>query len=63
MVDFDIWKKEIGADAKNKFISYTNLNHLFQKGEGKSKPEEYNEPGNMEAKVIADMVEFVKSIH
>ncbi len=62
MVDFDIWKKEIGADTKNKFISYSNLNHLFQKGEGKSKPEEYNEPGNMDAKVIADMVEFVKSI-
>jgi dienelactone hydrolase len=62
MVDFNILKKELGTDPKNKFISYSNLNHLFQKGEGKSKPDEYNEPGNMEAKVIADMVEFVKSL-
>lgn len=61
MVDFELWKKELGADAKNKFISYPNSNHLFQKGEGKSKPEEYQEPGNMEPKVVTDIIEFVKS--
>jgi dienelactone hydrolase len=62
MADFNILKKELGNDPKNKFISYPNSNHLFQKGEGKSKPEEYNEPGNMEAKVITDIIEFVKDI-
>ena len=39
MVDFNILKTELGSDPKNKFISYSNLNHLFQKGEGRSKPE------------------------
>lgn len=60
MTDFEIWKKELGADPKNKFISYPNSNHLFQKGEERSKPAEYQEPGNMEQKVITDMIQFVK---
>lgn len=62
MTDFEIWKKELGTDPKNKFTSYPKLNHLFQSGENKSKPDEYNEPGNLDVKVINTMVEFVKSI-
>lgn len=62
MSDFNLWKKELGADKKNKFISYPKLNHLFMKGEGKPNPAEYEKPNNVDVKVILDMVEFIKSI-
>ena len=62
IVDFNIWKKELGADPKNKFKSYEKLNHLFIKGEGKPNPEEYDNSGNVDQKVILDIVEFVKSV-
>lgn len=62
MIDFDGLKKELGTDPKNKFKSYDGLNHLFQKGDKPSKPEEYNEPGNMDVRVINDLAEFVKTI-
>lgn len=61
MTDFEIWKKELGIDPKNKFVSYPKLNHLFQSGENKSKPEEYQEPKNMEIKVINDLADWVKN--
>ena len=62
MKDFEIWKKELGADPKNKFISYPSLNHLLMKGEGKSTPDEYTEPGNVDHKLILDMVDFIKNV-
>ncbi len=62
MADFNIWKKELENDPKNKFRSYEGLNHLLQKGDKPSKPEEYNEPGNADVKVIRDIIEFVKGI-
>lgn len=61
MTDFNILKKEL-ADPKNKFTSYPGLNHLFQKGDQPSKPDEYNEPGNADEKVIKDIAGFVKSV-
>jgi dienelactone hydrolase len=60
--EFNIWKKELSTDPKNKFITYPSLNHMFMKGEGKSTPAEYDEPNNVEEKVILDMVEFVKAL-
>jgi hypothetical protein len=62
MVDFNGLKKELGSDPKNKFKSYEGLNHLFQKGDKPSKPDEYMEPGNMDVRVINDLGDFVKSI-
>lgn len=62
MTDFEIWKKELGDNAKNKFKSYPGLNHLLQKGDKPSKPEDYQEPASVDVKVINDLVEFVKSI-
>lgn len=60
MTDFEIWKKELSMNPKNKLTSFPQLNHLFQTGESPSKPEEYQEPGNMDVKVINAMVEFIK---
>jgi len=61
MTEFNLWKKELGQDKKNTFISYPQLNHLFIKGEGKSVPSEYNTSGNVQEKVITDLVAWIKS--
>jgi len=62
MTDYEIWKKELGDNPKNKFKSYPGLNHLLQKGDKPSKSEEYQEPASVDVKIIHDLVEFVKSI-
>ncbi len=62
MTDYDIWKKELSDNPKNKLKSYPGLNHLLQKGEKPSKPEEYQEPGSVDVKIINDLAEFVKGI-
>ncbi len=63
MIDFNIWKKELESNPKNKFKSYASLNHLFISGKGVPNPDEYDESGNIDGKVITDIVEFVKSIN
>ncbi len=59
MKDFNIWKDNLKADEKNTFISYPTLNHLFISGEGKSVPSEYENPGNINEKVISDIVKWI----
>jgi dienelactone hydrolase len=61
MTDFNLWKQNLGDQLKNQFISYPSLNHLFMKGEGKSKPSEYEKQGNVEEKVILDISTWIKS--
>ncbi len=61
MTDFDLWKKALGDQAKNTFISYPALNHLFLKGEGKSMPSEYEAQGNVEEKVVTDICDWIKT--
>ena len=60
MTDFNLWKESISTNPKNKFISYSNLNHLFMNGAGKSTPSEYEKQGNVEEKVILDIAAWVK---
>lgn len=60
MIDFGIWKNVLGAQTKNKLVSYPALNHLFMKGEGKSMPSEYEQPGHVDEAVIKDIVEWIK---
>ncbi len=60
MTDFELWKKAMGDQAKNTFISYPALNHLFMKGEGKSMPSEYETQGNAEEKVIMDISNWIR---
>jgi dienelactone hydrolase len=61
MTDFELWKKALGDNTKNTFISYPSLNHLFLKGEGKSMPTEYNQQGSVEEKVITDISAWIKA--
>ncbi|SPF50637.1 hypothetical protein SBA4_4460015 [Candidatus Sulfopaludibacter sp. SbA4] len=39
--------------------SYPKLNHLFIAGVGKSTPQEYGEPGHLDAEVLSDIAAWV----
>jgi dienelactone hydrolase len=57
--DYDIWKKSLANNKNAKFKLYKNLNHLFQKGEGKSKPDEYYTPIKVDSEVIIDVSKWI----
>jgi len=59
MKEFNLWKKTL-KKTKTKFISYPKLNHLFIAGEGKPSPEEYGVKGEVDIKVIQDIITFSK---
>ena len=58
--DFKLWKDGLKNNSKTYFKVYDNLNHLFQPGEGKSKPDEYYRPAHVEGIVIKDISEWIK---
>jgi len=58
MKDFEIWKSAMsGRDAT--FHSYPALNRLFEAGNGKSTPGEYQIPGNVSGEVIRDIADWI----
>lgn len=59
MKEFNLWKKTL-VNTKTQFISYPKLNHLFIAGEGKPSPEEYTFKGEVDKKVIQDIITFCK---
>lgn len=59
MREFNLWKKTL-VNTKTQFISYPKLNHLFIAGEGKPSPEEYTFKGEVDTKVIQDIIAFCK---
>jgi uncharacterized protein len=59
-VDFAGWQAALLGHRKAKLILYPDLNHLFQTGTGKATPAEYEKPGHVAEKVIADIAEWVK---
>jgi dienelactone hydrolase len=58
-VDFDRWKAALGTQPKVTFKLYPKLNHLFIAGEGKSTPEEYEQPGHVAETVVTDIAEWI----
>ena len=55
MTDYNLWKKEL-ADKKNVQIKlYPKLNHMFQEGEKKSVPDDYDKQANVPQYVIDDL--------
>ncbi|MDT3741382.1 MAG: DUF3887 domain-containing protein [Candidatus Kapabacteria bacterium] len=58
--DFNIWKDALIDNPKAEFKSYKDLNHLFQIGEGKSKPEEYYKPVKVDGRIIKDISDWIK---
>ncbi len=59
MKEFDLWKKTL-KNTKTQFVSYPKLNHLFIAGEGAPSPEEYGVKGEVDKKVIEDIITFCK---
>lgn len=60
MVDFENWQTALSARGDVQFKSYPDLNHLFIVGEGKSRPEEYQQAGHVAQIVIDDIAAWVK---
>jgi dienelactone hydrolase len=63
MADFEIWQK---AAKKRKgittFIAYPKLNHFFVRGEGFSKPAEYQVSGSVDEKVLQDITGWINGV-
>ncbi|OYU96986.1 MAG: hypothetical protein CFE21_01470 [Bacteroidetes bacterium B1(2017)] len=57
--ELEKWKQALKANTQADFEVYPVLNHLGLEGKGKSKPEEYESPGNVPEEVINRMVRFV----
>ncbi|MCX6137570.1 MAG: alpha/beta fold hydrolase [Ignavibacteriales bacterium] len=57
--DFDGWKNGLAARNDVRCILYPSLNHLFIAGEGKSRPEEYQQTGHVSEKVIDDIAQWI----
>ena len=57
--DFDGWKNALAAQANVTCRLYPNLNHLFVAGQGKSVPAEYDQAGNVDEQVVADIAQWI----
>lgn len=60
MADFQGWKDALSSRGNVELKSYPKLNHLFMEGEGKSRPEEYNQPGHVADYVVGDIAGWIK---
>lgn len=58
--DADIWRRELSSDPKNKIEVLDELNHLFMEGEGKSKPQEYQQPAHVQEVLIRKIADWIK---
>lgn len=58
--DFGVWKSTLAGRTKVNLRVFDNLNHLFHAGSGPSKPEEYKQPGSVDARVIAYIADWIK---
>jgi fermentation-respiration switch protein FrsA (DUF1100 family) len=61
MKDFALWKSALSGRPNVSFRSYPTLNNLFIKGEGKSSPAEYHNPGNVAPEVLDDIASWLTS--
>lgn len=58
--DFDLWKAALAGVPGASFVLFPDLNHLFMKGAGKSRPEEYAVPGHVAPGVVSAIATFVR---
>jgi dienelactone hydrolase len=58
MPDLQGWRDALRGHANATIKSYPTLNHLFQAGEGKSKPAEYEREGHIPDFVLDDIAAF-----
>jgi hypothetical protein len=58
--DLSGWKAALISRANIEISVFTDLNHLFVTGKGKSTPEEYQQPGHVDPQVISALVAWVR---
>jgi dienelactone hydrolase len=61
MDDFAGWKKALSSRTNATLKSYPALNHLFMEGKGKSRPDEYDQPGHVAKEVVDDIAAWAKA--
>jgi dienelactone hydrolase len=57
--DFEGWKTALQGRANATFKTYPALNHLFDSGQGKPSPAEYQKPGHVDPLVITDIAVWI----
>jgi pimeloyl-ACP methyl ester carboxylesterase len=57
--DLDLWKSALAGNSKATFEVYPDLNHLFQKGEGKAVPAEYMKAVFVSVEVVGDIADWI----
>ncbi|KAA6336407.1 Esterase EstD [termite gut metagenome] len=62
MTDFEWWRTALSAKPNVSFKSYPLLNHLYQEGNGKSVPTEYNNANPIPHYVMDDIAAFINCI-
>jgi hypothetical protein len=60
--DFTLWEQGLRGRKDCAFRLYPSLNHLFIRGEGKSSPEEYLQPGYVDAEIVEDIARWVTEL-
>lgn len=61
MEDFALWQASLSGKPNVILRTYTDLNHLFVSGTGKSTPEEYQRSCHVSREVIEDIAAFIES--
>lgn len=59
MADFDGWKAALAGCPTVTFKLYSDLNHLFMAGKGKSTPAEYEQAGHVAEVVVSNIAEWI----
>lgn len=56
--DFEAWKKALAGHANATFKLFPDLNHLFETGQGKSVPTEYDKAGHVAEEAVAEIADW-----
>jgi dienelactone hydrolase len=60
MEDFNGFEEALVGKGNATLKSYPALNHLFEAGTGKSRPEEYQDPGHVDLQVVEDIACWIQ---
>ncbi len=60
--DFEGFRTALRGHSNTVFHLYPDLNHFFQKGQGKAVPSEYLKPAPVDPRVIEEIAEWVRTI-
>lgn len=61
MKEFQLWQEILGQKDNVTYISYPGLNHILIAGTGKSQPQEYYIPGQVDQNLIEDLASWIKN--